>query len=72
MNNYVQKGGNITLKRLIALKKWLLLIVLGYGGSLVLLLLFCYQVRIKAGMPMVTLEKYRPLFERNMEREWFE
>jgi hypothetical protein len=30
------------------------------------------QVRIQAGMPMVTLEKYRPLFERNMEREWFE
>jgi hypothetical protein len=30
------------------------------------------QVRIKSGMPMVTLEKYRPLFEKNMEREWFE
>jgi hypothetical protein len=23
-------------------------------------------------MAMVTIEQYRPLFEKNMEREWFE
>jgi len=28
--------------------------------------------RSQAGMPMVTLEKYRPLFVKNMEQEWFE
>jgi hypothetical protein len=26
--------------------------------------------RLKSGMPMITLDKYRPLFERNMEKEW--
>ena len=30
------------------------------------------KVRIKSGMAMVTIEQYRPLFEKNMEREWFE
>jgi hypothetical protein len=30
------------------------------------------KVRIKSGMAMVTVEQFRPLFEKNMEREWFE
>jgi len=29
-------------------------------------------VRIRAGMPMVTIDKYRPIYERNIERGMFD
>jgi hypothetical protein len=30
------------------------------------------KIRINAGLPMVSFDNYRTIFERNMEREYFE
>ena len=30
------------------------------------------KIRINAGLPMISLQNYRTIYERNMEREYFE